>query len=92
MDVLSGGNFVLGVGLGYRAGEFEAFGYRDSLDGTEHVARSLHSTDDPRRAGKQAQRLFEHKRFRAAYDFLLLRARAGEESDQPSVAHRSPPP
>jgi len=25
MDVLSGGNFVLGVGLGYRAGEFEAF-------------------------------------------------------------------
>jgi len=26
MDVLSGGNFILGVGLGYRAGEFEAFG------------------------------------------------------------------
>ena len=26
MDVLSGGNFVLGVGLGYREGEFEAFG------------------------------------------------------------------
>ena len=25
MDVLSGGNFVLGVGLGYREGEFEAF-------------------------------------------------------------------
>ena len=25
-DVLSGGNFVLGVGLGYREGEFEAFG------------------------------------------------------------------
>jgi alkanesulfonate monooxygenase SsuD/methylene tetrahydromethanopterin reductase-like flavin-dependent oxidoreductase (luciferase family) len=26
LDVLSGGNYVLGVGLGYRAGEFEAFG------------------------------------------------------------------
>jgi alkanesulfonate monooxygenase SsuD/methylene tetrahydromethanopterin reductase-like flavin-dependent oxidoreductase (luciferase family) len=26
LDVLSGGKFVLGVGLGYRAGEFEAFG------------------------------------------------------------------
>ncbi len=26
MDVLSGGNFVLGAGLGYRTGEFEAFG------------------------------------------------------------------
>ncbi len=26
MDVLSGGNFVLGVGLGYRGGEFDAFG------------------------------------------------------------------
>jgi len=26
MDVLSEGNFVLGVGLGYREGEFEAFG------------------------------------------------------------------
>ena len=26
MDVLTGGNFVLGAGLGYRAGEFEAFG------------------------------------------------------------------
>jgi len=35
-----------------------------------------------RRAGKQAQRLAEHKRFRAAYDFLLLRARAGEEAQE----------
>ena len=26
MDVLSGGNFILGVGLGYRTGEFGAFG------------------------------------------------------------------
>jgi alkanesulfonate monooxygenase SsuD/methylene tetrahydromethanopterin reductase-like flavin-dependent oxidoreductase (luciferase family) len=26
LDVLSAGNFILGVGLGYRAGEFDAFG------------------------------------------------------------------
>ncbi len=32
-----------------------------------------------RRHGKHAERLLEHKRFRAAYDFLLLRAHAGEE-------------
>ena len=32
-----------------------------------------------RRHGKHAERLVEHKRFRAAYDFLLLRAHAGEE-------------
>lgn len=31
-----------------------------------------------RRAGKRAWRLFEHPRFRAAYDFLLLCAEAGE--------------
>ncbi|MDH3514582.1 MAG: polynucleotide adenylyltransferase PcnB, partial [Gammaproteobacteria bacterium] len=31
-----------------------------------------------RRAGHQAFRLFENKRFRAAYDFLLLRAETGE--------------
>jgi poly(A) polymerase len=31
-----------------------------------------------RRAGQQPFRLFEHKRFRAAYDFLLLRADNGE--------------
>ena len=31
----------------------------------------------PRRQGKSAARLLEHKRFRAAYDFLLLRAQAG---------------
>ena len=32
-----------------------------------------------RRAGRQAFRLIEHRRFRAAYDFLLLRIQAGEE-------------
>lgn len=31
-----------------------------------------------KRAGKRAWRLFEHPRFRAAYDFLLLCAEAGE--------------
>ncbi len=31
----------------------------------------------PRRQGKNAARLLEHKRFRAAYDFLLLRAQSG---------------
>lgn len=33
----------------------------------------------PMRAGKRAVRLMEHKRFRAAYDFLLLREAAGED-------------
>lgn len=32
----------------------------------------------PRRAGNQAFRLMEHKRFRAGYDFLLLREETGE--------------
>ncbi len=32
----------------------------------------------PRRAGKRAYRTLEHPRFRAAYDFLLLREEAGE--------------
>lgn len=32
----------------------------------------------PRRGGGRAARLVEHPRFRAAYDFLLLRAAAGE--------------
>ncbi len=31
-----------------------------------------------KRSGKRAYRLLEHPRFRAAYDFLLLRAEAGE--------------
>ncbi len=31
----------------------------------------------PRRQGKNATRLLEHKRFRAAYDFLLLRTQSG---------------
>lgn len=32
----------------------------------------------PRRQGKRAAQLFEHPRFRASYDFLLLRETAGE--------------
>jgi poly(A) polymerase len=32
-----------------------------------------------RRNGKRAERLFEQARFRAAYDFLLLRAESGED-------------
>lgn len=32
----------------------------------------------PKRLGKRAERLLEHPRFRAAYDFLLLREDAGE--------------
>jgi poly(A) polymerase len=35
-----------------------------------------------RRQGKNALKLFENKRFRAAYDFLLLRVQAGEESQE----------
>ena len=31
-----------------------------------------------RRSGRRALRLLEHPRFRAAYDFLLLRAESGE--------------
>ena len=36
-----------------------------------------------RRNGKRAERLFEMTRFRAAYDFLLLRAETGEDELQP---------
>ena len=32
-----------------------------------------------RRQGKRAERLFEHPRFRAAYDFVLMREEAGED-------------
>ena len=32
----------------------------------------------PRRSGKRASELLEHRYFRAAYDFLLLREQAGE--------------
>jgi poly(A) polymerase len=32
-----------------------------------------------RRQGNRAERLLEHARFRAAYDFLLLREQAGED-------------
>jgi poly(A) polymerase len=35
-----------------------------------------------RRSGKQALRFLEHRRFRAAYDFLLLRVEAGEERSE----------
>ena len=33
----------------------------------------------PKRFGKRAYQLLEHPKFRAAYDFLMLRAQAGEE-------------
>lgn len=33
----------------------------------------------PRRAGQRAFRIMEHPRFRAAYDFLLLREQSGED-------------
>lgn len=36
-----------------------------------------------RRNGKRAERLFEQARFRAAYDFLLLRAESGEDELKP---------
>lgn len=35
-----------------------------------------------RRGGRQAMRLLDHPRFRAAYDFMCLRARSGEETDE----------
>ncbi len=35
----------------------------------------------PRRQGKRADLLLEHPRFRAGYDFLLLREAAGEKTD-----------
>jgi len=38
-----------------------------------------------RRNGKRAARLLEQSRFRAAYDFLLLRAESGEDELQPLV-------
>ncbi|MCJ8168839.1 polynucleotide adenylyltransferase PcnB [Atopomonas sediminilitoris] len=36
----------------------------------------------PRRAGKRADTLLENPRFRASYDFLLLREHAGEPTEQ----------
>ena len=33
----------------------------------------------PKRLGKRAERMIEHPRFRAAYDFVLLREQAGED-------------
>jgi poly(A) polymerase len=35
----------------------------------------------PRRSGKRADLLLDNPRFRAGYDFLLLRETAGEETD-----------
>jgi poly(A) polymerase len=35
----------------------------------------------PRRGGHKAEQLMENRRFRAAYDFLLLREETGEETD-----------
>lgn len=35
----------------------------------------------PRRGGHKAEQLMENRRFRAAYDFLLLREEAGEQTD-----------
>nr|WP_207061529.1 polynucleotide adenylyltransferase PcnB [Motiliproteus sp. SC1-56] len=36
----------------------------------------------PRRFGRRAEQLVEHPRFRAAYDFLLMREASGEQLDQ----------
>lgn len=36
----------------------------------------------PRRYGRRALQILEHPRFRAAYDFLLLRCAAGEENEE----------
>ncbi len=36
----------------------------------------------PRRGGHKAENLMENRRFRAAYDFLLLREQAGEETGE----------
>jgi len=36
----------------------------------------------PSRFGQKPDKTMEHKRFRAAYDFLLLREQAGEKTDQ----------
>ena len=35
----------------------------------------------PKRGGRKAEQMMENRRFRAAYDFLLLREQAGEETD-----------
>ncbi len=36
----------------------------------------------PKRQGKRAQRLLDHPKFRAGYDFLLMREAAGEQLDE----------
>jgi poly(A) polymerase len=36
----------------------------------------------PKRSGHRAEQLMENRRFRAAYDFVLLREEAGETTDE----------
>ena len=49
-----------------------------------HFARDVWQLQPrlPRRAGKRPHRLVAHPKFRAAYDFLLLRGQAGEDVDE----------
>ena len=64
------------------AGQQTAFPRRFSAPMKELLAMQWRFTQ---RQGGRAMRLLQHKRFRAAYDFLLLRASAGEV-DQETVA------
>ena len=58
MDVLSGGKFILGVGLGYREGEFEAMG----ISLKERAARFTESIDLMRRLWTE-DKVTHHGRF-----------------------------
>ncbi len=64
------------------AGQQTAFPRRFSSPMKELLAMQWRFTQ---RQGPRAARMLQHKRFRAAYDFLLLRATAGEV-DQETVA------